>query len=160
MYKEPLLLFHHIGKTLENVSASAGPAFGEAYAARGLALGDFNNDGAMDVLVSVNNGSPVLLKKRRSQRESLARPALDREAVQPRRDWRENYVGLKRSQQKVGGGSYLSSHDPRVLLGLGPRRRIDKLEIRWPQPSERVDIFKDVPVDRYVTIVEGTGLKY
>jgi hypothetical protein len=62
MYKEPLLLFHHIGKTLENVSASAGPAFGEAYAARGLALGDFNNDGAMDVLVSVNNGSPVLLK--------------------------------------------------------------------------------------------------
>lgn len=66
---------------------------------------------------------------------------------------------LKRSQQKVGGGSYLSSHDPRILLGLGPRRRIDQLEIRWPQPSDRVDTFKDVAVDRYITIVEGAGIK-
>jgi len=61
-YKEPLLLFHNNGRTLENVSDLAGPAFAQSFAARGMAVGDFNNDGALDVLVSVNGGSPVLLK--------------------------------------------------------------------------------------------------
>ena len=48
---------------------------------------------------------------------------------------------------------------PCVLLGLGPRKRLDTLEIRCPQPRERVDTFKDVPVDRYITIAEGAGVK-
>jgi hypothetical protein len=64
MYKEPLLLFHNNGRGgLENVSPSAGPAFSQTFAARGMAVGDFNNDGALDVLVAVNGGAPVLLKK-------------------------------------------------------------------------------------------------
>jgi enediyne biosynthesis protein E4 len=62
MYKEPLLLFHNNGRGgLENVSPSAGPAFSQTLAARGMAVGDFNNDGALDVLVAVNGGAPVLL---------------------------------------------------------------------------------------------------
>src|SRR5260370_35172848 len=61
-YREPLLLYHNNGKILENVSATAGPVFNERFAARGLAIGDFNNDGAVDVLIVVNNGAPVLLK--------------------------------------------------------------------------------------------------
>jgi hypothetical protein len=58
---------------------------------------------------------------------------------------------------KVGGGSYLSSHDPRLVLGIGKRTKIDWLEIKWPQPSGAVEPFTNVPVDRYVTIVEGQG---
>jgi hypothetical protein len=62
---------------------------------------------------------------------------------------------LKASRMKVGGGSYLSSHDPRVVLGLGKRTKIDWLEIRWPQPSGVVSRFTNLPLNRYITIVEG-----
>jgi len=62
---------------------------------------------------------------------------------------------LKRSRQKVGGGSYLSSHDPRIVLGLGNRNKMDWLEIKWPPPSGLVQRFTDLPVDRYITISEG-----
>jgi hypothetical protein len=62
---------------------------------------------------------------------------------------------LKRIHLKVGGGSYLSSHDPRIVLGLGPRKKIDWLEVKWPKPSTRVDPLSDLPIDRYITIVEG-----
>lgn len=58
---------------------------------------------------------------------------------------------------KVGGGSYLSAHDPRLVLGLGKQEKIDWLEITWPAPSGRVERLTAVPVDRYVTIVEGEG---
>jgi hypothetical protein len=58
---------------------------------------------------------------------------------------------------KVGGGSYLSYHDPRMVLGVGKQSKIDWLEIKWPQPSGRVERFTDLPMGRYVTIVEGEG---
>jgi len=58
---------------------------------------------------------------------------------------------------KVGGGSFLSAHDPRLVLGLGPRTKIDLLEVKWPQPSNVLERFTDLPVDRYITIVEGEG---
>jgi enediyne biosynthesis protein E4 len=58
---------------------------------------------------------------------------------------------------KVGGGSYLSSHDPRVVLGLGAHEKLDWLEIKWPLPSSKMERFTELPVDRYVTIVEGEG---
>src|SRR3989454_12182638 len=61
-YKEPLLLFHNNGRMLEDVSATAGPAFTQSFAARGMAIGDLNNDGAVDVLVAINDGHPLLLK--------------------------------------------------------------------------------------------------
>jgi hypothetical protein len=56
---------------------------------------------------------------------------------------------------KVGGGSYLSSHDPRLVLGIGKRPKIDWLEINWPQPSGLKQRFTDLPIDRYITIHEG-----
>ncbi|PYY06077.1 MAG: hypothetical protein DMG69_24680 [Acidobacteria bacterium] len=43
--------------------------------------------------------------------------------------------------------------------GVGKRTRIDRLEIRWPEPSGQMENFTDLPIDRYVTIVEGSGLK-
>jgi enediyne biosynthesis protein E4 len=64
---------------------------------------------------------------------------------------------LKRSRTKVGGGSYLSDHDPRIILGIGQRTKIDWVEVRWPAPSGRTERFEDLPIDRYITIVEGQG---
>jgi hypothetical protein len=65
---------------------------------------------------------------------------------------------VKRSRLKTAGGSYLSSHDPRDVLGLGAATKLDWLEIKWPLPSGAVQRLTDVPLDRYVTIVEGKGL--
>jgi hypothetical protein len=58
---------------------------------------------------------------------------------------------------KVGGGSYLSSHDPRMVLGIGKRTKLDWLEVQWPQPSGKTERISELPIDRYITIVEGAG---
>ena len=160
-YREPLLLFHNDGHTLKNVSESAGAVFQESLAARGLALGDFNNDGAVDVLVSTNNGAPVLLRNQAAKGNhwlgvKLVGKEANIDAIGARVTWKAG--DLKRTRLKAGGGSYLSSHDPRVVCGLGPHTKVDQLEIRWPAPSTQVDVFADLPVDKYITIVEGKGI--
>src|ERR1700688_4047567 len=63
-YEEPPLLFHHTGKSLENVSAQSGPVFAKPLSARAMAIGDFDNDGGIDVLISLIEGEPVLLRNR------------------------------------------------------------------------------------------------
>jgi hypothetical protein len=161
-YREPLLLYHNNGKILENVSATAGPVFNKSFAARGLAIGDFNNDGAVDVLIAVNNGAPVLLKNLAAKGNHWLGLRLIGEKANPDAigaiiTWHAG--DLKRRRLKIGGGSYLSSHDPREVLGIGPRNKIDKLEIRWPKPSSRVDVFTELPINRYIKIVEGVGVK-
>jgi enediyne biosynthesis protein E4 len=161
-YKEPLLLFHNTGRSLENVSGVAGPAFSESFAARGMAIGDFNNDGAVDVLIAVNNGTPLLLNNVSAPENHwlgvrLMGKKSNPDAIGARIIWQSG--DLKRSRLKVGGGSYLSSHDPREVLGIGTRTKVDRLEIHWPQPSGRVETFTDLPINRYITIVEGLGLK-
>jgi len=161
-YREPLLLFRNNGKDLENVSANAGPAFTQSFAARGMAIGDFNNDGAVDVVVAVNDGPPLLLRNTAAAGNHwlgvrLIGKKVNPDAIGARITWQAG--DLKRSRLKVGGGSYLSSHDPREVLGIGKRTKIDRLDIRWPQPSGRVETFTDVPIDRYITIVEGAGIK-
>ena len=159
-YKEPLVLFRHDGKKLSNVSAEAGPVFKKMFPARGLAVGDFNNDGRIDVLIGNNGEAPVLLKNNAGDGHhwlgvKLQGTACNRDGIGATIAWSAG--GTKRTRYKANGGSYLSSHDMREVLGLGPAAKIDWLEITWPPPSARVERFTDLPVDRYVTIVEGKG---
>src|SRR5689334_7299174 len=159
-YKEPLLLFHSDGTKLTNVSDQAGPAFGKMFPARGLAVGDFDNDGRVDVLIGNNGGAPVLLKNNAVSGNHwigirLQGTACNRDGIGAKITWSAN--GARLSRYKSNGGSYLSSHDMREVLGLGTAAKVDWVEITWPQPSGRVERFSDVPVDRYVTIVEGKG---
>jgi hypothetical protein len=159
-YEEPLLLFRHDGKKLTDVSAQAGPAFHKMFPARGLAVGDFDNDGRVDVLVGNNGAAPVLLKNRAGEGNhwlglALQGTGCNRDAVGATITW--SVGGTKKSRYKSNGGSYLSSHDLREVLGLGAATKVDWLEIKWPQPSGRVERFTDVPIDRYVRIVEGKG---
>jgi enediyne biosynthesis protein E4 len=161
-YEEPMLLFHNTGKGFENVTEKGGPAITNSYAARGMAIGDFDNDGAVDVLVAVNNGAPVLMKNTAATGNHwlgirLVGKKANRDAIGARIRWSAG--DQKRSRLKVGGGSYLSSHDPREVLGIGARTKIDELEIHWPLPSGKLEIFTDLPIDRYITIVEGEGIK-
>jgi hypothetical protein len=159
-YKEPLVLFHNDATKLVNVSAEAGPVFQKAFAARGLAVGDFNNDGRVDVLIGNNGAAPVLLRNNAGAGNhwvgvKLQGTGCNRDAVGATITWSAN--GRQRSRFKSSGGSYLSSHDVREVLGVGSATKVDSLEIKWPQPSGRVERFTDVPIDRYVTIVEGKG---
>jgi len=161
-YKEPLLLFHQDDDhTLHDVSDQAGPAFQTFLAARGLAVGDFDNDGAVDVLIGNNGGAPLLLKNNAAKGNNwlglkLEGTQSNRDAIGARIHW--TAAGKKRDRLKNNGGSYLSSHDPREVLGIGTASKIEELEIHWPAPSKRIDKFTQVPINRYVRVREGSGV--
>ena len=159
-FREPMLLFRNTGKGFQNVSQESGAAFSKPLAARGLAIGDFDNDGAVDLLITQNNGAPILLRNLAGRDNHwlgvrLVGTKSNIDAVGAKITYQAG--DLLRHKFKVGGGSYLSSHDPRMVLGLGKRTKIDWLEVGWPQPSGKKERITDLPIDRYITIVEGEG---
>ncbi|HEY0003267.1 MAG TPA: CRTAC1 family protein [Pyrinomonadaceae bacterium] len=158
-YKEPLLLFENTTRGFKDVSAQSGAVFKKDYSGRGMAAGDFDNDGDLDVLVSNNGEAPLLLRNVGGNRNNwlglqLVAKRSNPAAVGAIINWQAG--GVKRSRLKVGGGSYLASHDPREVLGLGAQTKIDSLEIRWP--SGKVDRLAGLPVNTYLKVVEGEGL--
>ncbi len=157
-YKEPVLLFHQENGKLRDVSAEAGPAFTKSYPARGLAAGDFNNDGLIDILIGTNGGPPVLLKNRAGVGNhwlglKLEGMKCNRDGIGAKIRWSAG--GVVRSRMKNSGGSYLSSHDPREVLGIGKAEKLDWVEITWPQPSGKVQRIENPPLDRYMTVREA-----
>ncbi len=157
-YKEPILLFHQEGGKLRDVSGEAGPAFTKSYPARGLAVGDFNNDGLIDVLIATNGGAPVLLKNRSGSGNNwlgvrLQGVRCNRDGIGAKIRWSAG--GVVRSRLKNNGGSYLSSHDPREVLGVGTAEKIDWVEVTWPKPSGRVQRIEGPVMNRYIDLVEA-----
>jgi hypothetical protein len=137
-YREPPLLLHNSGGgILDNVHERAGPAFNTDFVARALATGDFDNDGRTDVVFTTLDGSPVLL--RNNARETNAWVGLKLQGTRSNRDAigsKITVISGKRCLVRwiTGGSSYLSSHDTRVLIGLGPLPDAANItvEIRWP----------------------------
>jgi hypothetical protein len=159
-YREPLLMFENTGRAYRNVSAQSGAVFARAFSARGLAVGDYDNDGDLDALLANNGEPPALLRNEGGSRGNwlglrLVATKSNPAAVGAVITWQAG--GVKRSRLKTGGGSYLASHDPREVLGLGEAAKADAVEIRWP--SGRVDRLANPPAGRYVTVVEGEGVK-
>jgi enediyne biosynthesis protein E4 len=158
-YREPLLLFHNeAGKTMTNVSPSAGAAFSDVYAARGLAVGDLDNDGFPDVVVGVCGGKPLVLYNTAQSgnrwvglklKPVVAAPGAAGALIR----WSAN--GVIHTKLRTAGGSYLSSHDPREILGLGKASKADWIEVRWPSPSGRVDRIQNVTPGRYLEFEEA-----
>lgn len=158
-YKEPLLMFENTGRAFKNVSAQSGAVFAKDFAARGMAVGDLDNDGDLDVLVSNNGEAPLLLRNQGGNRNNwlglhLIAVRSNPAAIGAVLTWQAG--GIKRSRLKSGGGSYLASHDPREILGLGSSRVVNSLEIRWP--SGKVDKLANLPVNTYIRVVEGEGI--
>jgi len=159
-YRQPLLLFRQEKGTFRNIGALAGPVFGKDYAARGLATGDFTNDGRLDVLVGINGAAPLLLQNHASRENhwlgiQLRGVKANRDAIGAHIKWQ---AGATKGQRlKTGGGSYLSAHDPREILGLGKAENVDWVEVRWPKPSTRIERFRGLRALRYESLVEGAG---
>jgi hypothetical protein len=158
-YKEPLLMFENTGRGFKDVSANSGSVFSKLFSGRGMAVGDFDNDGDADVLASNNGEPPLLLRNQGGNRNNwvgltLVATKSNPAAVGAVITWQSGTV--KRSRLKTGGGSYLSSHDPREILGVGAATKIDSVEIRWP--SGKVDRLTNLPLNTYVKVVEGSGL--
>jgi enediyne biosynthesis protein E4 len=159
-YREPLLMFENTGREFKDVSAKSGAVFSKVFSGRGMALGDFDNDGDSDVLASNNGEPPLLLRNQGGNRNNwiglqLVATKSNPEAVGAMITWQAG--GVKRSRLKIGGGSYLSSHDPREILGVGAAAKIESIEIRWP--SGKIDKVANPPLNKYVKVVEGEGIR-
>lgn len=117
-----------------DVSSSCGPFFGRRQVARGVAFGDYDNDGDADILIACNN-QPALLLRNDSPRGnhwvclSLVGSGCCRDALGAR--VRVTTGSMTQTQYVRSGGSYLADHDRRLLFGIGPARTAET-EIRWP----------------------------
>ena len=155
-YREaPLLLHNELGKKFVDVSAASGDVFHQAWAARGLAVGDINNDGKVDAVVTSNDGPAwVLLNQTQTANHWITL----------------KLVGTKSNRDAIGAqvrvstsagdqfatvttcSSYQSSSDKRLHFGLGAADSVSEIEIRWPSGVRQV--MRDQKPDQIVTITE------
>jgi len=159
-FAESKLMFRNAGNgVFVNVSDQLGPDFIAPAVSRGAAVGDFDNDGDLDILVSNNGGPPQLLRNDGGNANHWIEILLigtrsNRDGVGARVKICAGDLTLY--DQRKGGMSYQSAQDPRLHFGLGNRTKIDSMEIRWP--SGMVTTLANLPCDQIVAIKEGEGL--
>ena len=154
-YKEPLMLLRNNGKGFSDVSAGSGDVFKQAWVGRGLAVGDIDNDGRLDVVVSTNDGPAYLLHNDTPAQNhwitlKLVGHKSNRDAIGA-----EIKVTASKGAQLATvstAGSYLSASDKRAHFGVGADAVIPAIEIRWP--SGIVQTLKDVRADQIMTVDE------
>src|SRR5262249_33263424 len=155
----PALLFHNLGgKRFRLATRDAGPYFDTPHVGRGVAFGDFDNDGDIDIVVNHKDGPPALLRNDTTSghpwgRLDLAGTRGSRGAVGARIEVVAG--GRTIYRQRKGGYSMESSHDPRLLIGLGSAGEVTRLTVRWP--SGAVTTRDHLAVDRTYAIVEPSG---
>jgi hypothetical protein len=158
-YKEPPLLFRNLGNhQFENVSSQVGPAFSKALVARGAAYADFDHDGDLDVLISTNDGPPVLLRNDGGNRNHWLSVRLA--GARSNRDGigavvRVESAGGKQWNMVRSGSSYCSQSDLALTFGLGSDVSAS-LEVVWPSGAKQQ--FRNVAANQRVLIDESRGL--
>jgi hypothetical protein len=159
-YAEPKLMFRNNGRgVFENVSDRLGPDFQLPRVSRGLAVGDFDNDGDLDILVSNCGGTPQLLRNDGGNANHWLEILLigtksNRDGVGARLKVSAGELVLY--EQRKGGMSYQSAQDPRLHFGLGPHPNVVAVEILWP--SGVVTELAGLKSDQIIAVREGEGL--
>ena len=158
----PLLLENDGKGNFRNAGPSLSPYFREKRSGRASVAWDYDNDGDLDLLVSHIDlkATPALLRNETGNRNnwvglSLAGSGSPASALGAVVRVQAGELGQVRVNQ--WGTSYLSYNDPRIHFGLGRNSRIDRIEVKWP--DGRTDTYRDLPVNRYYTIRQGSGLQ-
>ena len=144
------------GGRMTDVTERAGPTFGTPRIGRGLARGDLDNDGRVD-LVLVDQDSPMAYLHNRTESPhhwvvlGLEGTASNRDAAGARVTIVAG--GRRQVRWRIGGGSYQSANDPRLHIGLADAGRVESIEVHWP--SGQVDRFDDLPADAGYRLREG-----
>jgi enediyne biosynthesis protein E4 len=158
-HRTPRFLFRNLGNgKFEELIEQAGPAMPAPHASRGVAFGDFDNDGDIDILIMNQNEPPSLLRNDMTGNNHWLKVKLigtksNRSGIGGR--VLAKYGGKQQVQEVVGQSSYLSVSDRRLHFGLGAAETVD-LEIRWPSGAK--ESYAKVKADHLVTIKEGTGV--
>jgi enediyne biosynthesis protein E4 len=158
-YREPKVAYYNLRNgTFANITADAGAAISESHSARGMAIGDFFNDGHEEALINNMNEMPSLyyntaaignfvnlkLVGERTNRAALGAVVTLEE-------------GSEKCDKEVrSGDGYISQSDLRIHFGLGKASKADKITIRWP--SGLVETLQNLPANQYYTVVEGRGI--
>lgn len=149
------LFVNQDGKFSE-VSASSGPGLKVERSFRGAAFGDYDNDGDVDVVVIAIDDEALLLRNDTpSPGHYLQVQLVGRKSNRDGVGARVTLVagGRRWIDERMGGGSYLSSNDPRLHFGLGSAAKVDRVEVAWPSGTR--DVLLDVAADRVIAITEG-----
>ena len=157
-YREPMLLLRNTGKEFVDVSSASGAVFGQPWLGRGMAIGDMDNDGRLDAMVSTNDGPAHIVRNETPTQNhwlllKLVGHKSNRDAIGA-----EIKIVTAKGQQFATvstAGSYLSSSDKRAHFGLGSELLAPSIEIRWP--SGILQTLKNVRADQIVQIDEPSS---
>jgi hypothetical protein len=154
-YREPMLLVRNDGKKFVDVSSISGDVFHQAWVARGMAIGDIDNDGRIDAVVSTNGGPAHILHNETATANHWI--TLHLTGHKSNRDGIGAVVKLTTAAGSqwvtvTTSSGYFSSSDPRVHFGMGARALTDRIEIRWP--SGIVQTLTHVQGDRQIQVDE------
>jgi len=159
-YAQPPQLFLNSGKrTFRDVATEVGEGFSQPKVGRGLAYGDFDRDGDVDILMTTNNGPSFLFRNdqlagNRSIRFHLVGTSSNRDAIGA--TVRIYHDGSSQSRLVRGGSSYLSQSELPVTFGLGKRDRIDRVVIQWP--NGKIEEYKNLVAGRAYECIEAKGI--
>jgi enediyne biosynthesis protein E4 len=157
-YREPpLLLWNDKGNKFVDVSAQSGEVFQQKWAARGMAIGDIDNDGKTDVVVTENNGPAWILHNETATHNHWI--TLKLVGVKSNRDGIGAQIKLTTAAGNqyitvTTASSYQSSSDKRAHFGLGSATEVSEIEIHWPSGIRQV--LKNLKADQILTVTEAS----
>jgi hypothetical protein len=157
--QRPILLHNEGNGTFRNATPAGGPYFQTDHRGRGLAIGDLDNDGRLDLVISHLNEPVVVLRNRGEAANGAKNHWLGIELHgRKNRDIVGARVVVEVGQRWLtrfakGGGSYLSSGDRRHLFGLGETEKVGRVSVLWPWGEEQH--WEGLSVDRYWRLTEG-----
>jgi hypothetical protein len=157
-YRQRIQLFHSTKGQFTEVPNRLSDEARRPIVGRGLAIGDYDNDGRVDALVVDDEGSPLLLHNQTPDAGNWL--SLDLEGTKANRDGVGALVtvtanGVKLTRHCATDGSYMSASDKRVHFGLGKADKIESIVVRWPGGGQTV--LRDQPINRIISVRQNAS---